>query len=501
MTFISDVHSTKFDQIDRSILRASCGLWQIPVACHTHAKRCCGWRTEERPRSALSYLVAILCLSLAGQVNAKVSTAEAAQLGQSLTAVGAEKAASADDQIPAWTGGVKPADFGTKFSNFKQGDFYPDIYAEDKPRFKITHDNYTKYLNELPAGAQLMLSRYPQYYLNVYQSRRTAAYPDFITQATKENAITAHLEGSDNLRDAKLGFPFPIPKSGMEAIWNHKVRYLGSTVNQTGNFLVISPKGDIHSGSYIQSVRFLYGNPNISQEDKQGMIFQLVRTQTAPPRLAGQVTMAWEYQDGSREAWLYTPGVHRVLKAPSLGFDAPMVGTDGGVSMDQGDMFNGSLRQYSWKLLGKRAMYIAYNNYHLQLPTHKYSDLVRAHYMNPEYLRYELHRVWVVEAKLVPGQKNVIARRVFYIDEDSWTIAAVDCYDSHGQLWRYQEGHLLPLIVDQVVVPAPMVVYDFTSGRYVLTNLVNELPYVAKFGVKLSPEYFTPQRILSSGRQ
>lgn len=438
---------------------------------------------------------------LAAPVSARVSAEAAAQLGQSLTLVGAEKSASADGRIPAWTGGIKPADFGNKFSNFKQGDFYPELFAEDKPKFRITHDNYKKYANELPVGAQEMLSRYPEYYLNVYPTRRTATYPDFINQATRANATTAHLEGSDDLRDAKLGFPFPIPKSGMEVIWNHKVRYLGSTVDQTGNFLVVSQKGDIHAASYTQSVRFLYGNPKLPQEDKQGMIFQLVRTQTAPPRLAGQVTMAWEYQDGSREAWLYTPGVHRVLKAPSLGFDSPMIGTDGGVSIDQGDMFNGSLKQYSWKLLGKRPMYIAYNNYHLQQQSLKYSDLVRIHHLAPEHLRYELHRVWVVEATLAPGLKNVIAKRVFYVDEDSWTIAAVDGYDSRGQIWRYQEGHLLPLIVDQIVVPAPMAVYDFNSGRYVLTNLINELPYVAKFGVKLSADYFTPQRILSSGRQ
>lgn len=452
-------------------------------------------------RTKLSLLAAFLCLTLAGPASAKVAADEAARLGQSLTPVGAEKAASADGRIPAWTGGVKPADFGNKFAGFKQGNFYPDLFGDDKPLFKITHDNVQKYAAELPAGAKLMLERYPDYYLNVYPTRRTVGYPDVINRATQANATTAHLENNDDLRDAKVGFPFPIPKTGAEAIWNHKVRYLGATVDQTGNFHVVSPTGAINSAAFTQSVRFLYCNPDVPQDKKQGLIFQLVRTQIAPPRLAGQVTMAWEYQDGSREAWLYTPGVHRVLKAPSLGFDSPMIGTDGGVSIDQGDMYNGSLKQYSWKLLGKRPMYIAYNNFHLENPKYKYKDLLRARHMAPEHLRFELHRVWVVEATLAPGQKNVLAKRVFYIDEDSWTIAAVDGYDTRNELWRYQEGHLLPLIVDQVVAPAPMAVYDFTSGRYVLTNLVNELPYVAKFGVKLPADYFTPQRILSSGRQ
>jgi hypothetical protein len=434
-------------------------------------------------------------------VDAKAPDAEVAKLGQSLTPIGAEKAASKDGVIPAWTGGLSASDFGDTFKSFKQGDFYPDLFANDKPVFTINHENYQQYAARLPAGALQMLKSYPSYFLKVYPTRRTVGFPDFIATATKANAPQATLEGVNRLQNASVGFPFPIPQSGSEAIWNHKTRYLGGTVDQTANIIVVEPDGSFHTSEYTQSVQFLYSNAGIPEDKKQGLLFQLERKQTAPPRLAGQVSLAWEHMDGSRDAWIYLPATHRVLKAPTLAFDSPLGGTDGGVSTDQSDMFNGSLEQYSWKLLGNRDMYIAYNNFHLQRPELKYGKVISERHMNPENLRYELHRVWVVEATLAPGQTNVISRRVMYLDEDSWTIAAVDCYDSHNVLWKYEEGHLLPLFVNKVVVPAPEVVYDFNSGRYIVINLANELPYVAKFGVSLTPDYFTPQYLQSTGRQ
>jgi hypothetical protein len=108
--------------------------------------------------------------------------------------------------------------------------------------------------------------------------------------------------------------------------------------------------------------------------------------------------------------------------------------------------------------------------------------------------------VWVVEAALKPGQGNVFKRRVMYVDEDSWTVAAVDCYDARDSLWRYQEGFVLPLVVDKSVVAAPSMYYDLFSGRYAINNLPNEQGYVAKFGVSFPAGFFTPQNLQKMGR-
>ena len=63
--------------------------------------------------------------------------------------------------------------------------------------------------------------------------------------------------------------------------------------------------------------------------------------------------------------------------------------------------------------------------------------------MNPDHLRYELHRVWVVDATLKKGERHIYKRRTFYIDEDSWQILLVDQYDNRDQLWRVSEGHAI----------------------------------------------------------
>jgi len=183
-----------------------------------------------------------------------------------------------------------------------------------------------------------------------------------------------------------------------------------------------------------------------------------------------------------------------------VAFDNPAAGTDALQNVDQADMFNGSQSRYNWKLLGKKEMYIAYNNYRLVRPELKLKDIIMPGHMNPEHLRYELHRVWVIDAELKPGAGNVYKKRRFYLDEDSWSVAAVDCYDARNTLWRYQEGFVVPLMVDKAVASAPQVTYDLFAGRYAINNLPNEQGYIAKFNVPFAPGYFTPQNLKKLGR-
>ena len=188
-------------------------------------------------------------------------------------------------------------------------------------------------------------------------------------------------------------------------------------------------------------------------------------------------------------------------KAPVLdAAPALAAGTDALQNIDQTDMFNGSQSRYTWKLLGKKEMYVAYNNYRLVRPELKLKDIILPGHLNPEHLRYELHRVWVVEADLKQGSGNVYKKRRFYLDEDSWSVVAVDCYDARDTLWRYQEGFVVPLIVDKAVVSAPLVTYDLFAGRYVINNLPNEMGFIAKFGLSFPQGFFTPQNLKKMGR-
>src|SRR5882724_9765838 len=251
---------------------------------------------------------------------AKTSAAEAAKLGQSLTPIGAEKAANKEGTIPEWTGGMST--LGPMFKDYKAGDYYPDPFPDDKPLLKITHDNYKQYAAKLPAGSVLMFERYADFSMNVFPTRRTALFPDALYAATKANATTANLVGEDGLKDAKLGFPFPIPQNGAEAIWNHKVRYRGDSVLQNGTL-------------------FVYGNVKNPGTVDKNLVLQVLRKEIAPPRLAGGMTLVWDHLDGSRDAWQYSPGSNRIRQAPIVAFDNPVGGSDGLQNVAQADMFNG----------------------------------------------------------------------------------------------------------------------------------------------------------------
>lgn len=442
-----------------------------------------------------------LCALLAAPATiAKVPADKAVQLGTTLTPVGAVEAANKEGTIPAWKGGM--AKLPPMFANYKRGDgdYYPDPFPQDKPLFKITAANASQYADKLPTGAARRLVLNPKLFYNVYATRRTATYPDAIYAATKANALTAELTGDDSVQNATLGFPFPIPSNGAEAIVNHRVRYRGDSVALTGNTIVVNRNGQYNVNGFETSVQFLYSNVGKPAQAGNDLIFQLIRKDTSPPRLAGNVTLVWDKLDGSREAWQYSPGTGRVRQAPSVAFDNPSAGTDALQNIDQTDMFNGSQSRYTWKLLGKKEMYVAYNNYRLVRPELKLKDIILPGHLNPEHLRYELHRVWVVEADLKQGSGNVYKKRRFYLDEDSWSVVAVDCYDARNTLWRYQEGFVVPLIVDKAVVSAPQVTYDLFAGRYVINNLPNEMGFIAKFGLSFPQGFFTPQNLKKLGR-
>ena len=431
---------------------------------------------------------------------AKVPADKAAQLGSTLTPVGAVEAGNKEGTIPAWQGGVLK--LPATFANYKRdsGLHYPDPFPEDKPKFKIDSSNVKQYSALLPAGAVKRLELNPKLHYKVFPTRRTATYPDAIYTATKANAQTATLSGDDDIQGATLGFPFPIPANGAEAMVNHRVRYRGDSVVQSGNTIVVSREGQFQVNGYELSAQFAYSNVKKAAEAGNELIFQIVRKDLSPPRLAGNITLVWDKLNGGREAWQFSPGTARVRQAPSVAYDNPINGTDALQNVDQADLFNGSQSRYTWKLVGKKEMLIPYNNYRLLRPELKLKDIIQPGHLNPEHLRYELHRVWVVEADLKTGSGNVFKKRRFYIDEDSWTIAAVDCYDSRNTLWRYQEGFTLPLLLDKAVVSAPQVTYDLFSGRYVINTLPNEQGFVAKFGAEFPQGYFTPQSLKKLGR-
>jgi hypothetical protein len=418
--------------------------------------------------------VALSAAVVSTTVAAKVAKPEADKLRTVLTPVGGEKAANADGSIPEWDGGLTTAP-----PCFKgEGSRYCDPFPEDQPLFTITAQNLAQYQERLSPGQLAMFKKYPNYKMNVFPSRRTAAYPDFVYDATYKNALNAELGGSgEALVNAVVGIPFPIPKTGHEPVWNHKVRYRGESVRRINNQAATTTKGNFNLVKMREDVLFPYAQQNATPSSLNNVIIYFLQVVEQPPRLAGTVTLVHETMDQIKEprrAWQYNPGQRRIRRAPNVGYDNPGTAADGLRTNDQTDTFNGAMDRYSWKIVGKKEMYIPYNSYKIHSDQYKIKDIVKPGHINQELARYELHRVWVVEAALKPGTSHIYAKRVFYIDEDTWQIALADLYDRRGQLWRWQEAHTAMAYDKPYPAPVIETIYDLLNNRYLAQAMNNE---------------------------
>jgi hypothetical protein len=420
----------------------------------------------------------LLALLLSAQAFAKVPQAEADKLKGALTPIGAEKAGNAAGTIPKWEGGLTkaPACFKGK------GARYCEPFPEDKPLFTIDAASLAKYKANLTVGQQALFTKYPTYKMPVFKTRRTAAFPQTVYDATYQNALNAELSnGGESINNAVIGIPFPIPKGGNEPIWNHKLRFRGEGVDRWNNQAAVTVDGGYNITKIHEEVKLSYSTPGIKFADLQNVGLYFMQTVTAPPRLAGTITLVHETLDQVKEprrAWQYNPGQRRLRRAPNVGYDNPGTGADGLRTNDQTDSFNGATDRYTWKLIGKKEMYVPYNSYKIHSDKVKFADILKKGHINQDLTRYELHRVWVVDSTVKPGTTHIYKRRTFYIDEDSWSILAVDVYDSRETLWRVQEVHSVMAYDVPALNPILETIYDMQSGRYLTQSMNNEDPEI-----------------------
>jgi hypothetical protein len=384
----------------------------------------------------ITALSLMMTVSSAGFVFGAVSAEEAAQLGKNLTLFGSEKAGNADGTIPPYTGGL------TKVPDtYKPGSGrYTDPFAGEKPLFSINAKNMNQYAAKLTEGTKALMKKYPEYRIDVYQTHRTVAYPQWLLKNTAEkcavNAKTA--EGGLSLEGARACIPFPIPKTGYEIMWNHLTSYKGKAWwllgpgylrDRSGRLLLVGLNNSITAFPFYDE------NPPAMFKP----YYQMGKDRAAegsPPRQIGGAAMAFEplnLSKMSRLCYFYSAGQRRVRLAPEFDFDTPTMASSGSQINDEGFIFNGSLEKYDWKLVGKKEMYIPYNDYrlHFWVP---WEQLMLPHYANPDHVRWELHRVWVVEATLKKGMRHIYPLRRLYIDEDSWRGHAAELYDVQGFL-------------------------------------------------------------------
>ncbi len=441
-------------------------------------------------------LINMLALTmLTSTAYAKVSTQQASQLGNELTAIGAQASANKSGSIPAYTGGL---------AQDTNSDPYTNIYADEAPLFTISKKNLSQFKDNLTPGQIAMFERYPDTYnMPIYPTHRSASLPQKIKAKAKKNATSADLLANGNgLTNFDESVPFAIPQNGLEVIWNHVTRFRGGSVQlnratipvqRNGSFTPIRISANFSPPQYLQE--------GFDSKEDKNILFYYSSAIKSPARLTGNVLLVHETIDQvnePRKAWQYNAGQRRVRRAPQIAYDSP--NTDGLRTADQVDMFNGAPDRYNWKIIGKKEIYIPYNSYKIIDKNAKYADIIGAGHINQKYTRYELHRVWHIEATIKEGSRHIYGKRSLYLDEDSWQISVADHYDQRGQLWRVAEGHTMQFINVNTPWYTSITNYDLLSGRYMVELNIEERN-AFDFKQKLKRKDFTTGAIRRSGKR
>jgi hypothetical protein len=422
-----------------------------------------------------------LALALLGSVAAaspaavaKVPAEKAAELdGPKYTCQGAERAGSASG-IPEYGGKFVGSWPGMK----NKSGWEPGPYADEKPSFSITADTMAKYAANLTEGQKALLKKYPQNYrMDVYPTHRDFGNPPFVCDTVKKNATTAEVVHDGlGITGTSGGIPFPFPQSGLEAVWNVINPFRATNEEGIVDIADVYANGSIAWGKQHFRTMDPGRDPKKrgSYQDKIGAYFYA--SYILPERDKGFTAVGYQPNDFSKDAtssWQYLPGLRRVRQAPEVGFDYP-VPPAGLRTVDDDYVFNGSPERYTWKLVGKTEMYIPYHNFKTNSPDVKYADLIKPNTVNPDYLRYELHRVWIVEGTLKSGVRHIYSKRRLYADEDTWMAMWADNYDARGQLWRSAFVAYFYSQESSAFHRGASIYHDLASGAYEAGYLTNQ---------------------------
>ncbi|MCP3727110.1 DUF1329 domain-containing protein [Paraburkholderia sp. CNPSo 3272] len=418
-----------------------------------------------------------------------------AQSTGSLTVTGAEAGASKDGQIPAFSGvsrtpaGWTPGKLRADFSPFKS----------EKPLFSITADNVAQYADKLSPGQLALFKQIKGYRMDVYPTHRDCGYPAWIQENIKKNAGTAKLDSSgDHLHAAVLpGLPFPGAKTGQEAIWNYLSRYRGIGAEWSKLNTIVSPRPG--SSDFIdvvshQTLFFPWGKKGANPLQGDEPLFSIYFAYQSPAALAGQgLVQTFNFANSDSPTFYYFSGQRRVRRMPSYDYDAPQIGFENQYTVDEPWLFNGDIDRFNWKLVGAKEMYVPYNDFGMYDFQKSVSDVYKPDTVDPSVRRYELHRVYEVEATLKENMRHISQKKVLYLDEDTYLALAGEDYDAQGKLWKVKEGYPIPVWeLGGTCDVEPFTQYNLTSGRYVADQGAAGMGSDIRYYEQSNDPHFTP---------
>jgi hypothetical protein len=423
---------------------------------------------------------------------ASAATQDAALLTTVLTPLGAERAGNADGSIPAWTGGLTapPLPAGTPAG--------VQLFTDEQPLYTIDASNMAQYQALLTPATQIQIKQWGAV-INVFPTHRTAAAPQYVYDNTAKNVTTAQLDprgGRFGFTGAYGGVPFPIIDTsdplagGAQLIWNHLTAWSGFSTMTSFNpgSVVIKGAMSLQSGTLSRTI-YPYYDPNGSLENFEGYFSKGHYYTLAPGSAQGGEILVWHSCNVNVHPdiiWELLNGQGRVRKAPDMQYDIPSPGSDGISNIDEASCFNGNPSQYDWRYIGKQEMLVPYNCN--KMLAHTLAENLAPHFPNADILRWEKHRVWVVEATLHPGERNVNARRRLYIDEDTWSALLGEGYDADGNMVKAYALYnncvpSLPGTIEQGTA-----VFNLQTGDYGFDGNISDPPYDGR-------QYLDPQPV------
>jgi hypothetical protein len=451
--------------------------------------------------------VAALIGVSAGSSYAAPSAEDIAKLGKSLTPFGAIKAGNADGTIPAWDGGIctPPPGYNPVGGMERGGGPYIDPFADEKPRLVITAQNYKDYADKLDPGIMELFARYPDTYrMNVYPTHRTACFPDWVYKNTIEGAGKAELVGdAPGLGgDIHAQIPFPIPENGYQVMWNTVTKYEPANI-----FFHIDATLTDSSGSMTHTLNQQVYNYNAYwdttlDEVPEGEPYWVLISRTFdPPASAGVAQMRHQFlraDEYDPMAWSYVPGQRRVRQAPDFTYDTVSTSSGGILLFDEINGFDGKMDRFDFKLVGLQEKFVPYNAYAYNAASNE--ELSGPDHVNPDLERWELHRVWVVDATLKPGARHVEKQKIFYVDEDSWNILSYVGIDHAGEPYHAVYLPAMQLYDKPMIRNTGNHLYDFNRRMYSLASRAHSPGQPGIQTVEpYPPYYFTPDAFAASG--
>jgi hypothetical protein len=454
----------------------------------------------QSPRpSRLAMLVAALALAGAAL---PASAQNADELGKSLTPVGAERAGNKSEAIPAWA--PEKQDAGWSWGKPRLDHWK---YKGDKPLYSIDASNVDKYIDNLSPGHVALIKQTKSYRMDVYPTRRSCGVPDFVAENSKKNVGFAKIAANGwQVQDAWVpGVPFPMPANGAEAMLNQQLRYRGMGNEFKAGATLVSPrKGSTEwiNYGYEQVLYWPWGAKGTRRLSEVGYTRSHVSfAYTSPAALAGQAAIISDAFDQlGTEAFYYFPGQRRVRRLPSYAYDAPQIGFENQYAIDETQVFMGAIDRFDWRLAGKKELLVPYNAFGVYEFNGKTADIAQTDFINPKNRRYELHRVWVVEATVKGGVRHLAPKRTFYLDEDSWNAVLAEDYDAQGKLWKVREGYLIPVFEIGACDVAAFAQHNLADGRYLFDfhaagTGTDARWYVEPVGPRMKPGYYTSDNL------